>query len=280
MIQDIHPAKLKNEYINLHPDKRSKALYFKDEKVYLSYDDEKKELFFPNCDCFDENTQFTYLFVIEDLKFFLVRETKYLPEGYLFYSMKEVRRIDLLSNREIFAVFSAYHLWKWYQTSAFCGSCGTRTFHDTTERALVCPVCDNRIYPRINPAVIVGVINGNRLLITRYRAGYKNNALVAGFTEFGETLEETVEREVFEETGLKVKNIRYYKSQPWGIAQDILAGFFCDVDGEDTIHMDESELKYAEWIEREYIELQPTDYSLTNEMMKIFKMGKEPVNIL
>jgi NAD+ diphosphatase len=96
---------------------------------------------------------------------------------------------------------------------------------------------------------------------------------VAGFTEIGETLEETVEREVMEEAGLKVKNIRYYKSQPWGIANDILAGYYCDVDGDDTIHMDDNELKSACWTAREDIVLQPDESSLTNEMMKNFKEG-------
>ena len=80
-------------------------------------------------------------------------------------------------------------------------------------------------------------------------------------------------REVLEETGLRVKNIRYYKSQPWGIVDDILAGFYCDVDGETNIHMDESELKLAEWKTREELELQPDDFSLTNEMMLMFKNG-------
>ena len=78
-----------------------------------------------------------------------------------------------------------------------------------------------------------------------------------------------------EETGVRVKNIRYYKSQPWGIASDILAGFYCEVDGDPTIRIDESELKYAEWVRREEIGLQPQDYSLTNEMMQRFKEGKE-----
>ena len=135
----------------------------------------------------------------------------------------------------------------------------------------MCPSCGNVVYPRINPAVIVGVIKGDKLLITRYRSGYAHNALVAGFTEIGETLEETVVREVMEETGIKVKNIRYYKSQPWGMAQDILVGFFCEADGDGDIHMDESELKYAEWVSRENIVLQPNDLSLTNEMMMHFK---------
>ena len=66
------------------------------------------------------------------------------------------------------------------------------------------------------PAVIVGVIRDEQLLLTRYRTGFAYNALIAGFTEIGETLEETAAREVLEETGLQIKNIRYYKSQPWG----------------------------------------------------------------
>ncbi len=78
-----------------------------------------------------------------------------------------------------------------------------------------------------------------------------------------------------EEAGLHVRNIRYYKSQPWGMASDLLVGFYCDVDGDDTIKMDESELKYAQWLGREEIELQPYEHSLTNEMMKLFKSGAE-----
>jgi NAD+ diphosphatase len=145
---------------------------------------------------------------------------------------------------------------------------------DDSERALKCAECGNKVYPRINPAVIVGVTNGDRILITRYRRGYAHNALIAGFTEIGETLEQTVMREVMEEAGIRVKNIRYYKSQPWGMAADLLVGFFCDVDGDDDIKMDESELKYAQWLGRDEIELQPYEHSLTNEMMKRFRNGE------
>jgi NAD+ diphosphatase len=120
----------------------------------------------------------------------------------------------------------------------------------------------------------VGVIKGDSLLITRYRNGYSHNALVAGFTEIGETLEQTVEREVMEETGIRVRNIRYYKSQPWGMAQDILTGFFCEAVGDDDIRMDENELRYAQWVRRDDIVPQPNNLSLTNEMMMMFKEGK------
>lgn len=145
---------------------------------------------------------------------------------------------------------------------------------------MYCPNCNNTIYPKIMPAVIVGVTNGDKILLTKYKTGYNHNALIAGFIEIGETFEETVAREVLEEAGVHVKNIRYYKSQPWGIAADILAGFYCDVDGDDTITMDGSELKYADWVYRDDIVLQPDESSLTNEMMRRFKENRmdEPID--
>ena len=218
----------------------------------------------------------TYLFSIDNQKYFLITaDIALIPNlaNYSFFTPRQLRDMPLASNVELFAVFSAYHIWKWYDDNKFCGHCGHELEKDTVERALFCPECNSKTYPRINPAVIIGIINGDKILITKYRKGYAHSALVAGFTEFGETLEQTVEREVMEEVGLKVKNIRYYKSQPWALAQDVLAGFFCEVDGDDTIRMDEGELKYAEWVSRSDIELQPSDYSLTNEMMKLFKSG-------
>ena len=213
------------------------------------------------------------MFSVDEKKYFLaLGEVSFLNSEYGYYSVRELR--DRCSGKELFAVFSAYHLWRWYTDNQYCGRCADRLEPGKKERSLICPSCGNVVYPRINPAVIVGVIKGDKILITRYRKGYAHNALVAGFTEFGETLEETVAREVMEETGVKVKNIRYYKSQPWGMAQDILVGFFCEADGEGDIHMDESELKYAEWVSREDIVLQPNNLSLTNEMIKVFKEGK------
>ena len=102
--------------------------------------------------------------------------------------------------------------------------------------------------------------------------GYWN--CTCGYLDFGETTKQCALRELKEETGVEVTNIRYYKSQPWGMAQDMLVGFYCDAVGDGAIHMDEGELKYAEWVKREDIELQPNNLSLTNEMMRVFKEGK------
>jgi NAD+ diphosphatase len=277
MIQDIFPAKFYNHFENHEPANSDSAFLFSEGKVLVCYNQKSKLLTFPTCGDFSEKgLSARYIFSINNQKFFLISDQTAVPNGmteYQFYTPRQLRDMPLASNVNLFAVFSAYHLWKWYDDNKFCGHCGHSLEHDTIERALYCPECNTKIYPRINPAVIIGIINRDKILITKYRTGYAHSALVAGFTEFGETLEQTVEREVMEEVGLKVKNIRYYKSQPWALAQDILAGFFCEVDGDDKIKMDEGELKYAEWVSREEVELQPNDYSLTNEMMKLFKSG-------
>ena len=132
------------------------------------------------------------------------------------------------------------------------------------------------VYPKICPGVIVAVTDGNRLLLTKYanRPGNVNYALVAGFTEIGETLEGTVRREVMEEVGLKVKNLRYYKSQPWSFSSTLLCGFYCEVDGSTEVRLDTEELAVAEWFEREDIPLDNDGVSLTREMIHMFKTGQ------
>lgn len=257
MIQDIYPARFDNVFKDRRPDTDSFVCYFKEEELLARCAEDRHELSFPRYAEFPEGTDAIYMFSIDAHAFFLVLEAGALPEGYDFYSLHAIRDLIRSSHVSGFTAYSAFHLWKWYSTSRFCGACGSVMERDTVERAMVCPVCHNRVYPRINPAVIVGVINGDRILITRYNRGYAHNALVAGFVEFGETLEDTVRREVMEEAGIHVRNIRYYKSQPWGVALDLLAGFYCEVDGDDTITMDPGELKYAEWVRREDIVLQP-----------------------
>jgi len=130
-------------------------------------------------------------------------------------------------------------------------------------------------FPKICPAVIVGVTDGNRILMSKYAGrSYKKYALLAGFTEIGETVEETVAREGMEEVGLKVKNIRYYKSQPWAFSDTLLMGFYCDLDGDAEVTLDEEELALAEWFERDEIPVEPSRDSLTNEMIIKFKQGE------
>ena len=142
---------------------------------------------------------------------------------------------------------------------------------------LRCPACGNLIFPRINPVVIAAVTDGDKLLLSRYAGrSYTSFALLAGYAEIGETIEQTVAREVYEEVGLKVKNLRYYKSQPWGVDGNLLFGFFCDLDGDGTIHLDENELSHAAWYPRHDLPVTDDGFSLTREMIRVFGEGREP----
>ena len=274
MIQDILPHKLNNHFDPLRKaSSDSLVIVIRDNDVLVKGD------IFPRAEELNEDLGcLKYLFELEnENEYFLLdvtnKEAFAIPEGYEFINVRDFRRSGAAKKYRVFLAHTAFQLARWYKDNTFCGRCGKKTYLDEKERAIRCG-CGNVIYPRIVPAVIVGITNGDKILVTKYKTGFEHFALVAGFTEIGETLEETVAREAMEETGLHVKNIRYYKSQPWGIVDDILVGFYCDVDGDDTIKMDEGELKVAEWRAREDVVLQPDEYSLTNEMMKMFKEGK------
>ena len=274
MIQDIDPSRFDISFKNLKPQSTDSIIFF-NQKGEILAKAEGDSLLFPAAKDSPMPKQIIYLFSVDEKRFFLAMTQNEIElSGFEYQGLRELR--GKCVNAGLFAAFTAYHLWRWYTDNRFCGKCAEKLSFSETERALVCKKCGNTIYPRINPAVIVAVTKGDSLLVTRYRNGYNHNALVAGFTEIGETFEETVAREVMEETGIKVKNIRYYKSQPWGIAQDILVGFFCEADGDNEIRLDKNELKSAQWLKRDEIELQPDSISLTNEMMKFFKEGKNP----
>jgi NAD+ diphosphatase len=217
-----------------------------------------------------------YLFEISGKKYFLAEEYEEELEAVGF-EYTDINKIRTCANKdEVFAAATAYHLCLWYRSSRFCGRCGKQNVHYVKERAMFCPSCNCINYPRISPAVIVALTDGDRIMMTKYAGrGYKKYALIAGFTEIGETAEQTVRREVMEEVGLKVKNIRYYKTQPWGFSGDLLIGYFCELDGSDVINRDETELSEAVWMKRdEMTDIEDDGLSLTREMMRVFKENK------
>ena len=275
MIHEITPHKLDNAFL---PD----AEPWKDDIIIFANRDglmvsgEPGKMRFPKRQEIRSNKyMYQYLFSLDGHGVYHGVESHVEPlEGYTYKTLREIR-YQLQGPQELmYAAYTAWHLIRWYEDNHFCGRCGHLMAYAADERALECDDCGHVIYPRINPAVVVGVINGDSILLTKYaKRSMSFYALVAGFVEIGETLEECVAREVMEETGLKVKNIRYYKSQPWGSVQDLIVGFYCEVDGDTTIRMDKSELKEALWMKREDIQGQTDDWSLTNQMMMKFKEG-------
>ena len=214
---------------------------------------------------------YIYLFSVDDERYYLVQEINREPLSEFTMENTEIfRAAD--PQHYAFAGITGYQLHNWYRNHKYCGRCGRLMVRDEKERMLRCDACHNMEFPKISPAVIVGVVDGDRILMSKYSGRtYKKYALLAGFTEIGETVEETVKREVMEEVGLKVKNIRYYKSQPWAFSDTLLMGFYCDLDGGDTITLDREELALAEWFKREDIPVEPSRDSLTNEMIIKFK---------
>ena len=275
MLQDLDSGRLYNEFQNIEAGAEDIVLCFHEGQVLL-HRAEDDTLSLPTCACMVAPGQPRYLFRMQERNYFLLTDAS--PDSVEGFAYEPVRQLRQLKSKEVcFAVMTGWHLYNWYRLNRFCGCCGTQTEHDSKERMLRCPNCGNMIFPRISPAVIVAVTDGDRLLLSKYAGrAYTRYALLAGYTEIGETVEQTVCREVFEEVGLRVKNLRYYKSQPWGVDGNVLMGFFCDVDGSDAIRIDENELSMAAWYERNALPAHDDGISLTREMIRVFEEGKEP----
>ena len=280
MIQDIFPHRFNNAYQQKRPADSSRILGFCDRTVYLSNQDGIRFLTFKEWQDYNRRMgrsmpPSVYLFTIEEEDYFLTdihKEDKI--EDFRFYKMFDIRPMRPMES--VFAATTAFHLYQWYRDNQFCGRCGKKLIHSEKLRMMQCPCCANMVFPKIAPAVIVGVTNGDRILMTKYAGReYKRYALIAGFTEIGETVEETVQREVMEEVGLKVKKIRYYKSQPWGFDSNLLLGFFCELADEHEICLDREELSLAEWVDYHDILDDPEKLSLTHNMMEYFRDQKK-----
>lgn len=213
-----------------------------------------------------------YLFEISGRGFFLCPDAPAETDALGYQNTRALRAVTPLWMA--FAGVTAYHLSVWYRRTRYCGACGQRMVHKQDERAMLCPDCGNIRYPDMSVAIIVGVRNGEKLLLTRYAGrGFSDYALIAGFCEIGESLEDTIRREVMEETGVRVKNIQYYDNQPWGYSQSLLVGFFADLDGDETIRVDGVELAEALWVPRAEVQDRSGDISMTAKMMDAFRRG-------
>lgn len=218
-----------------------------------------------------------FLFRIDDKNYFGLRESE-LPEaeGYTYLLKSDIRKVRPVW--QAYAGITGLQIHNWYAGNRFCGCCGAKMTPCEKERALKCTACQAVVYPKICPSIIAAVTDGNRILMTRYaksHSSYQKYALIAGYVEVGESLEDTVRREVMEEVGIRVKNIRYYKSQPWAFTDTLLAGFFCEAEEGDKIVMDKEELSAAVWFDREHIpaEHSEPEISLTGEMIEAFRNG-------
>ncbi len=268
MLPDIAPHVYCNAFSFAPPGPEDCAVVWREGALLLAVEDGRLRL--PRVGDFPQVRAWQFLFRIDETGYYLCEEPAPDLPGFSFVPQRGAADLEPLELVQ--ACSAAGSLARWYQGTRFCGACGTRMRKSETERAMVCPACGRTVYPTICPSVIVGVTDGERLLLTRYaNRPFKRYALVAGFAEIGEPIEDTVRREVLEETGLHVRDLRFYRSQPWGFTDTLLMGFFCRVDGSTEITLQEDELSEATWFTRQTLSYDHTRVSLTGEMIEFFR---------
>ena len=162
----------------------------------------------------------------------------------------------------------AVQLLDWQRHHRFCGQCGSLNERKSDEFAMQCPGCGLLVYPRISPAIMVLVRDGERLLLARsHRFKPGVYSALAGFLEPGETLEQCAAREVREEVGVEIANLRYFASQPWPFPNSLMVAFFADYAGGE-IRPDPNEIEAADWFTRDQLPLLPDPISISRRLIE------------
>jgi len=197
------------------------------------------------------------------------------PEGFTG-ELVPVRSLFGLAGVEAFALAGrATQLLDWQKNHRFCGRCATPTTMKTSEFAMACPDCGLLAYPRISPAVMVLIERGDELLLARsphFKPGIFS--ALAGFVEAGETLEQCAHREVREEVGVQIANLRYFRSQPWPFPDSLMIAFFADFAG-GTITPDPAEIEDAQWFSRRALPPLPDPVSIARQLIDAACCGNE-----
>lgn len=192
-----------------------------------------------------------------------------LPENFEFI---DLRSFMAQSSDEIFFLAGkAFQIVDWDRTNKFCGRCGTQTNYKSDERAKICPKCGRLHYPHIAPAIIVAIVRDDKILLAHnvnFKA--KMHSVIAGFVEPGETFEECVKREVSEEIGIKVKNIKYYESQPWPFPNSLMIAFTAEYAGGE-ISVDGKEIDHADWFGVNDLPSLPSSKSVARKLISWFE---------
>lgn len=269
MIHEIYPHKFDNSFKDINPTLGDVIICFKGDDILMKRSFNHIEL--PR---FTSVIPARHIFDIDDIHYYWVdyNDLYMLDDSYEFIKVNSLRNHDNEIERYASVVGKHYN---YFNTHAlYCGVCGSKMVPSKTEMAQVCPNCSNTKYPDVMPAIAVAIINGDEILLTKYANKVNNNyALVAGYLEIGETLEECVKREALEETGIRLKNIKYYYSQPWGYSNTIMIGFTAEAINTDIIR-NENELSVAEWVKREDVPYMESPTSMSHQMIQDFKNKK------
>lgn len=212
-----------------------------------------------------------HIFSLEGKGCFLSEELLEPPVSFCYINARAIASSS--SDKKLaFSIIIGLQLYRWEQSRKFCGRCGALTERSYTERAMICSKCGQIEYPKICPAIITAVTHNDKLLMLRNKTSPTGRyGLLAGFCEIGETFEDTVKREAMEEVGIKLKNITYYKNQPWGFTDSQMIAYFAELDGDDeTLSIQESEIADARWFTPEEIVKPANDISVFSELVWMF----------
>ena len=199
------------------------------------------------------------------------------PAGMAFQGLRSL--LGQLADPAFWLAGRAVQIIDWDRTTQFCGQCGQRTHMLSHERAKQCPDCRQTIYPRLSPAIIVAITRhtegGKRLLLARsHRQPPGFYSVLAGFVEPGETLETAVQREIQEEVGLQVTNLRYFGSQPWPFPNSLMVAFTADYAGGEIV-LDETEMAEADWYAADALPRIPPAISIARQLIDNFVQQTE-----
>ncbi len=197
-----------------------------------------------------------------------VSEKSPLPPKSVFSGLREIH--GLLTEPLFSIAMKALHLLDWDETARYCGCCGRETVSAREAHARECPTCGMMVFPRISPAVIVLVERDGQLLLAR-GTRFKTDifSVLAGFVEPGETLEEAVHREIKEEVGIKVRDVRYFGSQPWPFPDSLMIGFTAKYAGGE-LKIDRTEIVEAGWFHPEKLPNIPQKVSIARRLIDWF----------
>ena len=272
MLNEIGPGIFDNKYFHNHKiADEDFVLIYSDNQVLLKKSGDDYEI--PRKRDFIEDIETpVYLFSINSNRCFGLFE---FPGNCASFEYHDIFILRNLKQKELAWMGSVgYQLMSWHNNNRYCGRCGTKTTLKEEERATVCPNCHQVNFPKISPAVIVAITCNNKILLAKGK-NYKGDfyALIAGYVDVGESIEETVVREVKEEIGLDIKNLKYYKSQPWPFSGSLMLGFTAEGDDTQPIIIDETEIKEAGWFERGNLPTHASDVSISGDLIAAFEKG-------
>jgi len=191
-----------------------------------------------------------------------------LPPGMALEGLRQI--YGRLDEALFWVATRAVQIVDWDRTQLFCGRCATPLRTKTAERAKECPICGQLHFPRLAPAMIVLVERGRKLLLARSRHFLPGMySVLAGFVEPGESLEEAVVREVKEEVGIDVKDIKYFGSQPWPFPHSLMIGFTATYAGGE-ITLNDSEIEDAGWFMADHLPPIPGKISIARKLIDWF----------